>query len=405
MEEYPVSWKPLLIRARLILPMKASPIEDGAVIIRGGRISELGSFKVVRKHFTGKVLDLSDLILMPALANLHTHLELSVLRFRLTPSGSFISWVKTLIRKRAEFSMEEARRAAAEALKELWREGIVLLADIGNTGLTLPLLRESPFQGIYFREIIDFRGKSELKNFLKAPLFNGRLTYSLSPHTPYTVSPVLIQAIKSWTRRAGLPFSIHVAESPEECLFLQDGSGPIRFLLEERGQFHPGFKAPGLSPVAYLDRLGVLDEKTICVHVVQLEPSDVDILSRRRVKPCLCPRSNIFLGVGLPPLPLLLKAGLKPCLGTDSLASNDRLSIFAEMEALYHAFPEVTPETFFLMGTLWGAEALGRSDLGAIFPGNRPELLGLRSPPGIKDPFRQLLEGEKKIEVRIYAEI
>jgi len=405
MEVFPISLTPHLFRARYVLPMKASPIEDGAVLVRGGRIVEVGPYRLLKKTFSGKTVDLSDLILLPVLFNLHTHLELSVLRFRLTPSGSFISWVKALIRKRAEFSIEETRKAATQALKELWREGIGIVGDIGNTGLTLPLLRESPFIGIYFREIIDFQGKNKLKNFLKGSFPNGRFLYSLSPHTPYTVSPLLIQAIKSWTRRAGLPLSIHVAESPEEILFLKDGSGPIRFLLEERGQWHAGFRAPGLSPVAYLERLGVLDEKTICVHVVQISDQDIETLSRHRVRPCLCPRSNIFLGVGLPPLPKLLRAGLKPCLGTDSLASNDRLSIFAEMEALYHAYPEVSPEIFFLMATLWGAEALGRSDLGGLFPGARAEMLALRSPATGKDLYRSLLENPKKIEVRLYVDL
>ncbi len=403
MEEYPVSREPVLFRARLILPMKGPPLENGAVGVKGGRIAAVGPYLALRREFSGRTVDLGEVALLPALANVHTHLELSVMRFRLTPTGSFVAWVKALIRQRAEFSLEEVRKAAGEALRELWREGVGLLGEVGNTGLTLGLLHEAPFFTVYFREIIDFRGTAELKDFLKG-LPQTRVIYALSPHAPYTVSPVLIQAIKSWTRRKGRPFSIHVAESPEETLFLQDGSGPIRLLLEERGQFQPGFRAPGLTPVAYLDRLGVLDERTICVHVVQVSPQDIEILARRRARPCLCPRSNIFLGVGLPPLPDLLQAGLRPCLGTDSLASNDRLSILAEMEALYHAYPSLPPEIYFLMGTLWGAEALGRTDLGALAEGFRPEMIALSGPLGGRDPLRNLLEGPKKVEARIYAE-
>ncbi|MBX6422433.1 amidohydrolase family protein [Thermosulfurimonas sp. F29] len=404
MEEYPVSRKPVLFRARLILPMQGPPVENGAVAVERGRIVAVGPYSLLRRTFSGRSVDLGEVALLPALANAHTHLELSVLRFRLTPTGSFVTWVKSLLRKRAEFSLEEVRRAAGEALKELWREGVGLLGEVGNTGLTLALLREAPFFTVYFREIIDFRGTTELKDFL-ARFPEARMVYALSPHAPYTVSPVLIQAIKSWTRRRGRPFSIHVAESPEETLFLRDGSGPIRFLLEERGQFHPEFRAPGLSPVAYLDRLGVLDDRTICVHVVQVSPEDIEILARRRVRPCLCPRSNVFLGVGLPPLPDLLRAGLRPCLGTDSLASNDRLSILSEMEVLYYAYPEIPPETYFLMGTLWGAEALGRRDLGALAPGFRPEMIALSGSFSGSDPVRGLLEGPKKVEARIYEDL
>ncbi len=404
MEEVPVSVKPVLFRAKWVFPMRVPPIENGAVLVSGGRIREVGSFRLLKKHFSGKVLDLRDLALLPALSNLHAHLELSVLRYRLTPSGSFTSWVKNLIRKRTEYSVNEAKEAAERALKELWREGVGIVADVGNTGLTIPLLRSSRFFGVYFREVIDFRGNTDIKNFPKAEK-NGRISFSLSPHSPYSVSPLLIQAIKSWTRRAGLPFSIHVAESPEEVVFVKEGAGPIRSLLEERGQLHPGFEVPGTSPVAYLERLGVLDEATICVHAVQLEPSDIEIMAKRKVKPCLCPRSNIFLGVGLPPLPALLKAGLKPCIGTDSLASNDRLSVFAEMEALRRAYPQVSPEVILLMGTLWGAEAAGIRDLGGIFPGARPELVGIESEVSEKDPFGSLLDSKKHIRIRIYGDL
>ncbi|RUM87806.1 MAG: amidohydrolase [Thermodesulfatator sp.] len=404
MQEYPLGPKPVLLRAPVILPMVSPPLIDGAVVVSGGRVRELGSFRHLRRTFRGKILDLGEVALLPALVNAHTHLELSVFRFRLTPSGSFVSWVRSLLRKRTEVALSEARRAVKEALQELWQEGVGLIADIGNTGLSLGLLREAPFYSVYFREIIDFKGDSRIQEFVRGPE-GGRITYSLSPHAPYTVSPVLIQALKSWTRRAKLPLSIHVAESPEECAFLERGQGPLRTLLEERGQLPSGFEAPGLSPVAYLQRLGVLDERTICVHLVQVSRRDLEILARHQARPCLCPRSNIFLGVGLAPLPQMLSSGLKPCLGTDSLASNDRLSVLAEVEALYAAYPEVPPEKFFLMATLWGAEALGRRDLGFIGPGARAELIGLGLPPGRSSPWERLLEGPKKVEVRLYATV
>ncbi len=402
MEEFPLSHEPVLVRARLIFTARGTLLEDGAVEVRRGRIVDLGPYPELKRTFRGRRVDLGEVLLLPALTNTHTHLELSALRFRLTPTGSFITWVRSLIRKRVELSLEDLRQAAAEALDELWQEGVGLLGEVGNTGITLGLLHESPFHAVYFREIIDFRGKSEIKQFLERSS-GRRIVYALSPHAPYTVSPVLIQAIKSWTRAKGRPFSIHVAESPEETLFLAEGSGPIRALLEERGQFHPGFEAPGLSPVAYLERLGVLDEHTICVHVVQVTPADLEILARRRIRPCLCPRSNIFLGVGLPPLPQILAAGLKPCLGTDSLASNDRLSVWAEMEALYHAYPEVAPETYLTMATLWGAQALGKRDMGAIEPGYRAEMIAVSGVLKGPEPLRSFIEGPKTVEVRLYA--
>ncbi|NPB09628.1 MAG: amidohydrolase family protein [Thermodesulfobacteria bacterium] len=402
--EIRISSEPTLYRAKFVVPVVADPIEDGALITSGREVWEVGPYKRVKKGFLGAEHDLGEVILMPSLVNVHTHLELSALKWRLTPSGSFVGWVKSLLRARSQISAGEAQKAAQEALKEMWHEGIGLVGDVGNTGLSIHLLREGPIPAVFFREVIDFTGRLNLKEFLKEGLEDEKITLSLAPHSPYTVSPVLLQAIKSWTRRFGLPFSIHVAESPEEVEFLLTGTGPIRLLLEERGQWNPNFKPPKMRPIPYLDRLKVLDAETICVHLVQVEGEEIEILARAQIKPCICLRSNTFLGVGIPPVPEMIEAGLKPCLGTDSLASNDRLSIFAEMETIHRFFPHISPKTIVLMGTLWGAEALKRPDLGGIWRGFRADLVALKLCEGTpKDLYEYVITVPKGEIIRLYG--
>ncbi len=395
--------EPTLYRAKFVLPIESPLIQDGAVITTKGRITAVGPYRELKKTFSGRLHDLGEMVLMPALVNAHTHLELSALKWRLTPSGSFITWVKNLIRKRTEISAEEVQQAAQQALDELWKEGIGLVGDVGNTGLTINLLREGPLRAVFFREVIDFKGRSSLKDFIKDQVRDKKILFSLSPHAPYTVSPVLLQAIKSWTRRFGLPFSLHVAESPEEVLFLKEGRGPIRLLLEEREQWNASFEAPKLGPVAYLERLGVLDADTICVHTVQVSEKDLEILAKRKARPCLCPRSNTFLGVGLPPVDKMLAAGLEPCLGTDSLASNDRLSIFAELETLARFFPTLPPEVFLKMATLWGAEALKNPSLGRLAPGARAEMIAFPADKINRDTVYEYVVSSEKRLTRVYG--
>ena len=373
--EIRLSKEPTLYRARLLEPVVEAPVEDGAVITAEGRVLEAGPYHLVKKGFLGPETDLGEVVLMPALVNVHTHLELSALKWRLTPTGSFVGWVKSLLRARGEIAPEEHLKATEAAVKALWREGTGLVGDHGNTGLSVSFLREAPFESVFFREVIDFKGKSSLKEYLRENLGEGRVTFSLAPHAPYTVSPLLMQAIKGWTRRYRLPFSLHVAESPEEVEFLETGGGPIRELLEERGQWPASFVPPGKRPVFYLDHLGVLDEETICVHLSQATEEELALLARRGAKPCLCLRSNTFLGVGVPKVSLMLELGLKPSLGTDSLASNDRLSVFAEMATVFRFFPEIPPEIILKMGTLWGAQALKKKALGHLAPGARADLL------------------------------
>ncbi len=177
MEEFPLSHEPVLVRARMIFTARGTLLEDGAVEVRRGRIVDLGPYPELKRTFRGRRVDLGEVLLLPALTNAHTHLELSALRFRLTPTGSFITWVRSLIRKRVELSLEDLRQAAAEALDELWQEGVGLLGEVGNTGITLGLLHESPFHAVYFREIIDFRGKAEIKQFLHQEKAIGEIKY------------------------------------------------------------------------------------------------------------------------------------------------------------------------------------------------------------------------------------
>ena len=402
--EIRISSEPTLYRARYILPIISPLLEDAAIITSGRKIYEVGPYSWVKRGFLGQEIDLGEWVVLPALVNVHTHLELSALKWRLTPTGSFVGWVKSLLRARTEVTAEEAQKAIQEALKEMWHEGIGLIGDVGNTGLSLNLLKESPFEVVFFREVIDFKGRLNLKEFLKEGLEQEGLTLSLAPHAPYTVSPVLLQAIKSWTKHYRLPFSIHVAESPEEVEFLLTGQGPLRLLLEERGQWSPHFEPPGLRPVAYLDRLGVLDEDTIAVHLVQVDEDDLEILAQRKVHPCFCLRSNTFLGVGLPPVSEIIKRGLSPCLGTDSLASNDRLSILAEMETVHRFFPEIPLEDILKMGTLWGAQALKRRDRGAIAPGYQADLIAFSAERFSAREIYEFIVSEPKGELlRLYG--
>lgn len=395
--------EPTLYRAKFILPLKEPLIEDGGIILAQGEVIRVGRWRKLKKVFSGRRYDLGEVIVLPALVNVHTHLELSALKWRLIPSGSFVNWVRSLIRQRSEVSVEQTQKAAYKALQDMWKEGIGLVGEVGNTGITIGILHDGPMQAVFFREIIDFKGTSSLKDFLQHQHSSTKLLFSLAPHAPYTVSPLLLQAIKIWTKRYHLPFSIHVAESPEEVVFLQEGKGPLRLLLEERKQWNPRFRVPRLSPIGYLKHLGVLDRDTICVHTVHVSQNDLETLAEAQARPCLCPRSNTYLGVGLPPLDKMLDLGLKPCIGTDSLASNDKLSIFAEMETLHRFFPQIAPQILVKMATLWGAEALKRPQMGHLVPKAKAEILAVPVAAPKVDPYEQLVCMAPKNVIRIYG--
>ncbi len=368
--------------ARILLPVEGPVMENAAVVVFEGRVVDAGPAHEMRAKYMGTIHDHGDSIICPGLINAHCHLELSPLRWRLSPSGSFFQWVRTLVEAREQIQPSEWQGAVDQAVDELLKGGVVAIGDVGN----LPVIPEMilhnwPFRGIFFQEIIAPRQHiaPEVPDTIDG---TEQFGMALSAHAPYSVAPSHIKAIKLWDSIKGIPFSIHVAESEDEVIFLRKGTGALRELLEEKGHWPLDYALPCSSPVRYLESLGVLDSDTICVHCVHTDEEDLEILAKAGAHACLCPRSNMFLGVGSPDITAMLKKGINVAIGTDSLASNDRLSIFAEMSSLASICPDASPEEIFRAATLGGARALGlEQDLGSIRRGKAADILVVRSGP------------------------
>ncbi len=394
--------------AQWVVPVSGPPIENGAIATFEGKIVRTGRARELQSSYLAEIRDYGDSILCPALINAHTHLELSSLKGRLSPGGSFVDWIRTLVEIRSHIRPEEWVPAIKKALIEMQREGIIAIGDVGNSEL-IPQLsskigRSWPFRGVFFRELVcplakelgpdimDIFGHNQANAFWFGGLYHP-LRRAFSGHAPYSVAPSVLKAIKAWDQDHGLPFSIHLAESEEETEFLQTGMGLLRELLEEKGHWPLEYEIPRTSPVNYLYNLGILNSDTLCVHCVHVDQDDISLLAETGTRVCLCPRSNIFLGVGIPPAEALHSSGITLALGTDSLASNDRLSIFAEMACLSRLAPGLSPEAIFTAGTSGGAEALGISEsLGTLAPGKTAIFLAVASGPiGQKDVLEFLV--------------
>jgi cytosine/adenosine deaminase-related metal-dependent hydrolase len=175
----------------------------------------------------------------------------------------------------------------------------------------------------------------------------------------------------SW--RTAVPSSVHLGESVEEIAFLAGGTGPWRSLLDHLGVWDESWTAPACGPVEYLDRLGFLDERVLCVHGVHLTDAALEALAGRRATLVTCPRGNRLTGAGSPPVRAFYAAGLRVAVGTDSLASVPDLNLFSELAELRRLAPRV-PASMLLASATWqGARALGWDDeFGTIAPGNAP---------------------------------
>ena len=380
-----------------VLPIVAPPLHRGRVDVCDGRIAGVGA---AGGAAPGPVVDLGRTAILPALVNAHTHLELSGLRGAVPPAASMPAWVDRLLERRAQAGAPDAeamRRAVAEARAS----GTGLFGDIGNTTASAPVLAEAGMPARFFREVLAFpaAGADAAVDAAEDDLGSletaGGPRVGLAAHAPYSVGPAAFAALDAAARRRFEgPRSIHLAESPEELEFLRTGQGPWRRLLERIGRWDPAWTPPACGPVEYLDRMGWLREGLVAVHGVQLTDPELRRLADSGAFLVTCPRSNAWTGVGHPPVERFLQAGVRLAIGTDSLASVPDLDLFGELALMRRLAPSAPARRLLACATLHGAEALGFDDeLGAIAPGRRADLIGVRIPPGVGDVEEYLLGG------------
>jgi aminodeoxyfutalosine deaminase len=169
---------------------------------------------------------------------------------------------------------------------------------------------------------------------------------------------------------------LHVAESMEEINLFKEGRGPLwDFCRRIFPQLDYG---ESISPIRFLYRNGLIPQGSLFIHCNFTDSEDIRILKDTKTSVVHCPRSKAFFNhPGFHP-DKLLAAGINLCLGTDSLASNDSLSLFDEMAELHRGHPEIPCREILAMATLNGARALGRvGELGCLKPGAYADLIAI----------------------------
>lgn len=371
-------------RAGWVIMDSAKAIQNAYLKIENGFIKEVctGTPK-------GIFIDHGPGVLIPPLVNAHLHLELSALKSRLPFDKGFQHWVRSLLELRQSLGTKALIREAKMAVSVLPASGTLYVGEVSTLGITKQILENSGLNGVFFQEYLgsDHDDKRDIKK-------NTPLSFSVAGHAPHTSSPKLLKALKIQSRSAGLPFSIHVAESEEESEFIFYKKGAWADFLTERGIDYERWDIGSKTPVAYLYHMGLLDSLTLAVHLLHVTKEDMDILARSQVKVCVCPRSNQNLHGRLPDIENMLKNGIRPALGTDSLASCDSLDIFDEMAFVAKHYSKLDPQTVFSMATLNGAEALGLENItGTLAKGKKADFIYL--PVDVKN--------EKKLFERIIS--
>jgi cytosine/adenosine deaminase-related metal-dependent hydrolase len=397
-------------RAAWVCPISDRPVANGWFAVDSGRITAVGR---EGERPPAATRDLGRVAVLPGLVNAHTHLELSWLRGRVPPAASFLDWIKQLFATRGG-RIERADdpmvlREALSGAREARESGTAAIGDISNSLASVGAIRDAGLRGLVFHELLGFNvldaGPVDKSRPLREAAAAGggeRVRVSVAPHAPYSVSAELFRAIRAEVDRApGGITSVHLAESVAEIEFLADGSGPWPGMLRFVGAMREDWTAPAAGPVEYLDGLGMLNAATLVVHGVQLDLTGLARLAKIGCTLVTCPRSNQWVGVGVPPIARFYESGVSVAVGTDSLASVDDLNLFAELETMRWLAPGVAARQLLESATLTGAAALGlASELGSIEIGKRDELIAVELPAALDDVEEYLVSGIDAKQIR-----
>ncbi|MBX6324783.1 MAG: amidohydrolase family protein [Chthoniobacterales bacterium] len=392
----------MILRARTVVTMERPPIDNGAIAIHGDRIVDVGKFPEIRARNAGQAIDLQERMLLPGLINAHCHLDYTRLRGKIPRRISFTDWIQTINAEKAKLSQTDYLASIREGFAEAKKFGATTMANLTAFPELIPRLR-APIRVWWFAELIDVRAPGQANTLVDSAAESARKTehWGLAPHALFTASAAVYRRCEQMARAEQIPLTTHLAESREEMLMFRHASGPLyEFLksigraMDDCGQETPLERFLRITELGTSKACGARCENPWMVaHLNELIDRDFELLRNEQVKfhVAHCPRSHAYFGHTPFAFERLSELGLNICLGTDSLASNDNLSLFAEMRAFQRGQPGVSPERIVAMATVNGARALGMDQvLGRIRRGFRADLIAIPSAPK-GNPFEQIV--------------
>ena len=387
----------MILKAAWLIPVTSPPIRDGYIAIDGGRISGMGSAAELSASAKG-IEDLGDVVLTPGLVNPHTHLELTCYAGQLPPAP-FWKWIGGLIPLRAApGQVERERQAVIDGAWQSLRAGVTCVGDISRRNVAWPALKSLPIRKVCFVELLSLadhppRDPRELREEVSRIEEDELLTAGITPHAPYTVAMDQVRAAIGLAGELERPWTMHLAETREEVAFLRGEPGALGRMFE-RLLDRCGVTAPCRLPGAYLDTCCPDGRSGSLAHMNYVEDHEFARLAKNGHVVIYCPRSHRFFGHSPHPFARMRAAGVRVAVGTDSVASNESLSLLDELRFVHAELPDAPPPGELLrMATLDGARALGLQDaIGSLEIGKQADLAAFPCAGDVTDPVGALIE-------------
>jgi 5-methylthioadenosine/S-adenosylhomocysteine deaminase len=388
----------MLLVARYVLPVSKPPIENGAVLVRGGRIEDVGyATKLKTRYPDEETRDFGLAAIMPGFVDAHTHLEYSAMR-GLINDVPYAAWKLHIAEDEKLFALEDWNDSALLGALEAIRSGITTVADITGTGASYRAVQAVGLRGIIYREVGTME-RGEVDRVLGAAFEDiedwrqgtdpASMRIGIAPAPLFSCHPLVFKRIGEYAAD-GTAVACHLAGSREEYEFIRYGSSPfsVHSTEQERGYGidMPPWLATGVSPVRYILNWGLFDAPNVlAIHCVQVDDADIDKLAEYDIAVAVCSRCNAQLAMGIAPLSKLIKAGIRVGLGTDSPAAIDTTDPLAEMRiglllqrALGNRSDFFTSTQMVRLATLGAAEALRVEDsVGSLDVGKLADIIAL----------------------------
>jgi len=399
----------MIVRARTVVTMDGPPIDNGAVVVREDQILDVGKFDEIKTHNAGQIVDLGEQALLPGLINAHCHLDYTCLRDKISPQKSFADWIRAINAQKAKLSTQDYVSSIREGFAEAKRFGTTGIVNLTAFPDLVPQI-DAPIRTWWFAELIDVRAPERANEIVDHALESLEPTpnWGLAPHALFTASAELYRHCEEVAQQNNVPLTTHLAESREEMDMFHDASGPLYEFLKSIGR--PMDDCGNETPLEHFltvrDSSAALrsarnDNDWLVAHLNELTESDFELLegSKTRFHVVHSPRSHDYFKHSQFPLERLRSLAFNICLGTDSLASNKNLSLFAEMRAFQKEFPGVSPEEILKMVTVNPATALRQQDMiGRIRPGFCADLIAVPCGGERDSPFEQIVEFDGSID-------
>ncbi len=372
----------MLICAQYIFPVTSDPITDGAVLVRDGKIADIGPSEMLKMRYPQEeVQDFGLAAVMPGLIDLHTNLEKSVLRGIVT-DRPYASWLLAVAAHSTDLETSDWYDSAILGGLDALSAGITTIADITSTGASCEAAQKLGLRAIIYREVgvmdknrIDhamYMAENEIDEW-QGSVDADRIRVGIAPAAVYANHPLVFKRVSECATRKDIPVAIRLAGSREEYNFVMYGSSMFSVHVMDdakRGYVEiPPWLPTGVTPVRYALNWGAFESPNVLViHAIHVDDDDIGKLKEYGVSICTCAHANAQLGMGVAPLDAFLRAKLNVGLGTDSPAATDSTDILSEMRTsmLIHRAMDtrrfLDSTTMLELATIDGARALGLDD-------------------------------------------